>query len=68
MVSFASSNIQASDYNMEHNSSIASSVHNVSSNVYKNEQILDEMQRKINYYYNLEFKIFQIASPILLGK
>ena len=68
MVLYASSDVQLTDYNVEHNSSIASSVHDVSTNVYKNEKILEETQRKINYYYNLEFRIWQIASPILLGK
>ena len=68
MILCASSDVQLTDYNIEHNSSIASSVHDVSTNVYKNEKILEETQRKIDYYYNLEFRIWQIASPILLGK
>ena len=68
MILCALSDVQLTDYNIEHNSSIASSVHDVSTNVYKNEKILEETQRKINYYYNLEFRIWQIASPILLGK
>ena len=68
MILCASSDVQLTDYNMEHNSSIVPSVHDVSTNVYKNEKILEETQRKINYYYYLEFRIWQIASPILLGK
>ena len=68
MVLHASSNVQLTDYNVEHNSSIVPGVHDVSTNDYKNEKILEEIQRKIDYYYYLEFRIWQIASPILLGK
>ena len=67
-VLFASSDVQLPNHNMDINSSIISSVSDVSTHAYKNEKILEETQRKINYYYNLEFRIFQIASPILLGK
>ena len=36
--------------------------------VLKNENILEEMKRKIIYYNNLEFRIWQIVAPMLLGK
>ena len=68
MVLYASSDVQLTDYNVEHNSSIDLRVYDVSTTVYKTQKILEEMQRKIDYYYNLEFRIWQIASPILLGK
>ena len=94
MVLYASSDAQLTDYNVEHNTSIVSSVHDVSTNipseyvflnhtipvvndrnfsiqetnVYRNENILEEMKSKIAYYNDVEFRIWQIMAPMLLGK
>ena len=90
---YASSDVQLTDYNMEDNSSIVLSVHDVSTNIpseylflntisvdsdrnfstlettlLKNEKLLEEMRKEIVYYNNLEFRIWQIVIPMLLGK
>ena len=80
MVLYASSDVQLTD---EHNSSIVSSVHDVSTNIPseyvflnhtvpvvndRNFSIQEEMKSKITYYNDVEFRIWQIMAPMLLGK